>query len=95
VDTLVAALYPELQSVPPAERAKALRAARKLPFDALELLGIAVGLIVATLFLTHAIDSAAGIVARVLAACPVAILAIGPFVLRRTRRGLRCIVGRA
>lgn len=95
MDTLIAAFCPELRSLPPGERAEALRAARKLPYDTFELLGIAVGLIVTTLFLTHALDSAAGTGARILAACPVAAVAIGPFVLRRTRRGLRRIVGRA
>ena len=93
--TLVSALFPELRDLPPAQRATALRAANKLPYDTLELLGIAVGLIVASLFLTHALDGFAGTGARLLAACPVATVAIGPFVLRRTRRGLRRILGNA
>lgn len=95
MDTLAAAFLPELSSLPPRERGRALRAARRFPFDTFELLGIAVGLIVATLFLTHAIDSAAGVGARLLAACPVGAVTIGPFVLRRTRRGLRRILASA
>jgi hypothetical protein len=91
---LIAALCPELRSLPRGERAQALHSARRLPYDTFELLGIAVGLIVATLFLTHAFDGDAS-TARILAACPVAAVAIGPFVLRRTRRGLRRIAERA
>ena len=93
MEPLLALLCPELRSLPPAERADALRTARKLPYDTFELLGIAVGLIMATLFLRHTLDGFAGIGARLLAAGPVAALSIGPFVLRRTRRGLRRILG--
>jgi hypothetical protein len=42
-------LYPQLRSFPPEEREPALRSARKCPFDVVELVGIAVGLIVVTL----------------------------------------------
>ena len=95
MNTLISALCPELRDLPPAERARALRAAHRLPYDTFELLGIAVGLIVASLFLTHALDGVAATGARLLAACPVAAAAVGPFVLRRTRRGLRRILGAA
>ena len=94
MDSLVSVLLPELRAVPPAARMGALRAARSLPFDTFELLGIAVGLIVTALFLRHALDGATGTGARLLAACPVVALSIGPFLLRRMRRGLRHALGR-
>jgi hypothetical protein len=95
VNALLSTLCPELASLPPAERANAFRAARKVPYDTFELLGIAAGLIVATLFLTHALGNPASLGARVAAACPVVAVSIGPFVLRRVRRGLRLILERA
>ena len=94
VHALLASLCPELRRLPPAERAGALRAARNLPYDTFELLGIAAGLVVATLFVTHALDGTSGTGARIAAACPIAALSIGPFVLRRTRRGLRRMLER-
>ena len=82
-------LFPELRALPAERRAEALLAARKLPYDAWELLGIGAGLILASLFLEYAVDRAAAPVVRLVAAMAVATASIGPFVLRRMRRGLR------
>ena len=86
-------LYPELCGFAPAQRAGALRAARRAPLDAVELLGIAAGLIVAMLLARYAM---AGSPAAAQAAIALATLsaAAAPFLLRRTRRGLRRLLDR-
>lgn len=61
---------------------------RHEPLDELELLGIAAALIAAMLVVRYGLP-AAGMdgVPRVAAAVPVFVLAVGPFLLRRARRG--------
>lgn len=88
----IACLYPELRGMPDAERAAALRAARHEPLDLVELLGVAAGLIVAMLVARYA---AGGLPepARIAAAIAVVALTAAPFLLRRTRRGLRKMRG--
>jgi hypothetical protein len=53
------------------------------PFDVLELLGLAAALIAASLFVHHAVDAPVALDALVVAG------AVGPFLLRHSRRALR------
>jgi ABC-type cobalamin transport system permease subunit len=75
-----------------AERRSALRAARHVPLDTVELLGVAAGLIVAMLVSRYAAGGQSE-PARVAAAVAVVALTVAPFLLRRTRRGLRKMRG--
>jgi hypothetical protein len=79
-------LYPDLRRF--ALPAQALRAARRAPLDALELLGVAAALIVAMLLARY---SAGDLPLGARAATALAVLAAtaAPFLVRRTRRGLR------
>jgi hypothetical protein len=87
-------LFPRLKSFPPEEQVAALRAARETPFDVVELIGIAIGLVLVT-FLTRYSVGELGVTRRVLAillnflfAIPLLALFVGPFWVRRVRRGL-------
>lgn len=88
-------LYPELHGLPVAERASRLRLARQIPFDAIELFGMAAGLVVVTALTRYAAEGldAMGRVVVALAnfaiALPLLALCLGPFYVRRVRRGLR------
>ena len=88
-------LYPELASLPAHERTRALAQARKTDFDAMELLGLAFALIVATAVTRYSLIDAGFLHRLVVAllnfavALPLIALCVGPFLLRRTRRGLR------
>ena len=94
--TLALLLHPELRSLPPLQRKSALRHAHRTSFDTLELLGMAAGLVAASLASRYAL-------AHWLAGMPAAaelalvalatLLAVGPFLFRRTRRGLRDALG--
>lgn len=88
-------LYPELRAVPKSERARFLDDARQTPFDVIELVGLAMGLGVVTAFTSYAVDGlglgermARG-VSNFIIALPLLALTMGPFLWRRTRRGLR------
>jgi hypothetical protein len=87
-------IYPELGRFPEAERKEALRRANLGDFDGIELAGMAFGLI-ATTALTRfaAAATPAGYLLELLAcffvAVPLLALFVGPFLIRRTRRGLR------
>jgi hypothetical protein len=88
-------LLPELRQFPAAERAEALKAAGNTPLDLLELLSMAAGLVAVTA-LTHytLADTAmstrfASAVLNFGVAIPLLIAFLGPFHIRRLRRGLR------
>jgi O-antigen/teichoic acid export membrane protein len=83
-------IYPELRALPSDQRERALRRARRHSLDALELIGIAAGLIVAMMVARYASIrfSAAGL-APALVAVGAALVTVAPFFLRRTRRSLR------
>jgi hypothetical protein len=93
-------LYPELRALPEAERQAALDRAKEMPFDVVELLGMAAGLVAVTAMTRYGVGGfeASGrfILAMVnfLVAIPLLVAAVGPFVLRRSRRGLRDEIGR-
>lgn len=89
------ALLPELRRFPDAERDGALDQARRTPLDALELAGMAIGLVAVTA-LTKVATPEPELVSRVVAvalnfgvALPLLVAALGPFHVRRLRRGLR------
>lgn len=88
-------LLPELRRFPEAERANALGAARQTALDVVELLGMAAGLVAVTALTRYALP-APSIAERILflilnaaVAVPLLLVALGPFHLRRMRRGLR------
>lgn len=91
-ESLAPILYPELRALAPAEWRAALRRARRTPFDMVELLGMAAGLIAAALFIRHGIASMlpeAAPIARAAIGAVALAGALGPFLVRRTRRALR------
>lgn len=88
-------LYPELRSVPAIDRTRVLARAKDTPFDLIELCGLAAGLVLVTAFTGAALDNLLAAsrfvrgVGNFFVALPLLVLALGPFVVRRTRRGLR------
>lgn len=87
-------LYPELSSIAPHHRGAALRHAREEPFDLVEWGGILFGIVVATAATRYG-SAGLGVVERLsmltlnfAVAVPLLILLVGPFLVRRTRRGL-------
>src|SRR5688500_17924129 len=84
-------IHPALRALPPEARRQALREARRPPFDALELLSTAAALLAAPMFITYGLGSIvphAGDLASLLAAALAFGATVGPFLIRRTRRGL-------
>ena len=88
-------LLPELRSFSDSERDIALKRARETPLDALELVGMAAGLVLVTA-LTRYVLPDGGFATRFAAmamtfavAMPLLMLCLGPFHVRRLRRGLR------
>lgn len=89
------ALLPELRAFAEAEQPGALREARETPLEPFELLGMAAGLVAVTA-LTGYGTADSSLAARFgaalinfVVAMPLLALALGPFHLRRLRRGLR------
>ncbi len=88
-------LLPELRQFPAAEQAKALGAARETALDILELLGMAAGLVLVTALTRYGLAESSlparlgKAVANFMVAIPLLVIALGPFHLRRLRRGLR------
>ena len=88
-------LLPELQQIPQAERDGALRKARRHELDAIELVGRAAGLVVVTALTRYSITDGAmssrfaAALVNFVVALPLLVVALGPFHVRRIRRGLR------
>jgi hypothetical protein len=88
-------LLPDLRQFPAAEQDEALDAARRTALDFIELLGMAAGLVAVTAITRYTladVNAATRFAATLLnfvVAVPLLILALGPFHLRRLRRGLR------
>jgi hypothetical protein len=86
--------YPALRKLPQMEWDDALARARELGFDTMEWMGIIAGIVFATYLLRFDADQAAALTLPVryfiqfLCAVPLLALVVGPFYLRRTRRGL-------
>ncbi len=88
-------LYPELARFAPESREAALRRARRVPLDWVELAGLGLGVVVVA-FLTRYGVTGLDVLARVsaaaanfLVAIPLLALVAGPILWRRTRRALR------
>lgn len=88
-------LLPELRHIPATEQDLALKQAQDTPLDILELLGMAAGLVLVTALTRYGLAELsmstrfAAAVLNALVALPLLALALGPFHLRRLRRGLR------
>lgn len=92
-------LFPELDRIAPRHRARALEHARAQSFDLIEIVGILLGLVLTTALTRYGLKDAQ-IADRVLAALanfaialPLLAVLSGPFMIRRTRRGLRRFIG--
>lgn len=89
------ALLPELRQFPEVEREQALRRARETELDVIELVGMAVGLIAVTALTKYSVPDPsiasrfAFALLNFLVAMPLLVAALGPFHLRRLRRGLQ------
>ena len=88
-------LLPELRQFPAAEQDPALKAARDTPLDILELLSMAAGLVLVTALTRYSLSDAnvstrfGAAVLNFVVAVPLLALVLGPFHIRRLRRGLR------
>lgn len=95
VKRLWPALLPELRQFPEAERDQALQRARETSLDVIELVGMAVGLVVVTALTKYSVPDPSMASRFALAlinfavAMPLLVAVLGPFHLRRLRRGLR------
>lgn len=92
-------LFPELDRIAPQHRERALEQARAGAFDLIEIVGILLGLVLTTALTRYGLRDAL-ISDRLLAALtnfavalPLLGVLVGPFLIRRTRRGLRCFIG--
>ena len=88
-------LYPELKAIAPHHQNHALKQAKEEPFDPLEWAGILVGIVIAV-GVTRYSAAGFGLVERFAAALanfafavPLITILVGPFLVRRTRRGLK------
>lgn len=88
-------LYPELRKFEQSSQARALRVASDTGFDAIELLGLAIALVVTVVVTRYSVadmglaDRLGAAVANFFIAIPLLLILGGPFYVRRTRRGLR------
>jgi hypothetical protein len=88
-------LLPELRQFPESERSAALKRARETPLELVEIAGMAVALVAVTALTKYTLPepSLASRVGMALlnfaVALPLLVAALGPFHLRRLRRGLR------
>lgn len=92
--TIESWIYPALNGIAPQHRKSALHRAREEPLDLVELGGIAVAIICVTAITRYSLLDAsvvtrlAAVVANFLIALPLLAVGIGPFHVRRVRRGL-------
>ena len=88
-------LYPELRGYGRQDRARLLRDARQEPFELLEWAGILAALVIVAGLTRYSVagfelaDRIAVALANFLVAVPLLVATAGPFLVRRTRRGLR------
>jgi hypothetical protein len=88
-------LYPELRAYEREDRARLLQDARNEPFDVLEWAGILAALVVVVDITRYGVaglgfaDRFAVTLANFVVAIPLLVATAGPFLLRRTKRGLR------
>ena len=87
-------LYPELVTYGRRDRARLLQEASKEPFDFLEWVGILAGLVFVVSFTRYGVADSVSLIgsqllANFLVAVPLLVVTVGPFLVRRTRRGLQ------
>ena len=88
-------LYPELRAYGRQDRARLLRDARQEPFELLEWAGILAALVIVAGLTRYSVagfglaDRIAVALANFIVAVPLLVATAGPFLVRRTRRGLR------
>jgi hypothetical protein len=91
-------IYPELRPYGRSERARLLRKASETPLDLIEWAGILVGLVIAVSVTRYTVpgfglaDRMAVALINFLVAVPLLALIVGPFLLRRQKRGLRSLL---
>lgn len=91
-------LYPDLARIAPLDRERAMQRARSEVFDFLEICGLVTAIAVVTYFTRYGLkdptiaDRLSAAVANVIVAVPQLVLFAGPFLVRRTRRGLRAFL---
>jgi hypothetical protein len=87
-------LYPQLSRFDAAVREKALARARDAAFDGVEIAGICIGLGMTALLTRYSVEDLAlaqrmgAALANFIVALPLLACLVGPFLVRRTRRGL-------
>ena len=87
-------LYPQLRAFDASERDAALRRAREAPFDVVELVGTALGLVMATAVTGYGaregdvLGRLLAVLVNFLVALPILAVLVGPFLVRHVRRGL-------
>ena len=88
-------LYPELVTHVRTERTKLLQEASKEPFDFIETIGMLAALVIVVSVTRYSVagfglfDRIAVVLANFLMAVPLLGVTVGPFLVRRTRRGLQ------
>ena len=88
-------LLPELRQFPEPDQDSALKAARDTELDIVELLGMAAGLVAVTALTRYAVPTEAlgarfiFVLLNAVVAIPLLTVALGPFHIRRLKRGLR------
>ena len=88
-------LYPELQAYQGKDRARLLQEASEEPLDFLEWAGIVAALIIVASVTRYGVagfnlvDRFAVMLANFFVAVPLLVVTVGPFLVRRTRRGLQ------
>jgi hypothetical protein len=88
-------LYPELRAYGREDRARLLREARNEPFDLVEWAGLLAALVMVVGITRYNVvgfglaDRFAVVLVNFLVAIPLLVATAGPFLLRRTKRGLR------
>ena len=88
-------LYPELRAHDRKDRARLLQEASKEPFDFLEWAGMLAALVFVVSITRYSVagfslvDRFAVALANFLVAIPLLVVTVGPFLVRRTRRGLQ------
>ena len=88
-------LYPELRGHAPKDRGRLLQEASKEPFDTIEWVGMLGALALLVSVTRYSIagfglaDRLAVALANFVVAIPLLVVTVGPFLVRRTRRGLQ------
>jgi|JI10StandDraft_1071094.scaffolds.fasta_scaffold356520_2 hypothetical protein len=95
---LLAIALPRLDELPPGERERAVEQARQIEFDATERIGLVAGVVLTAYLLRFDVAQAQAMslplryLMQFVSALPLLALLVGPFLLRRTRRGLEQVI---